>query len=122
MVLLSTITPAVLMFTLGCAMLTFLLLKRSYRYFGRSSRSRSSRPLELQSRPASKWDGAQRDALAVVERQKVEMHDMARELTGQLSTKIVTLERLISDSQRQIDRMEVLVEELESKEVVGGRR
>lgn len=121
MALLSTITLPVLAFTLGCAMLTFILLKRSYRYFGRTSRSRGSKPLELQPRPSSKWDGMHRDTLAVVERQKVEMHDMARELTGQLSTKIVVLEKLISDSQRQIDRMEMLVEDLENRAVSGKR-
>jgi len=121
MAILSTIAPAVLMFTLGSAMLTFWLLKRSYRYFGRSSRSKGgSQPIARQPRPTSKWDGAQRDALAVVERQKVEVYDMARELTGQLSTKIVVLEKLISDSQRQIDRMEKLVKELEHKEEAVG--
>jgi len=103
---------ALWMFLLGCALLTLILLKRSYRYFGRRRRSSSS-PIERQHRPDSAWDGAKRDAMAQVERQEVEMHQMARDINGQLSSKIVILEQLIADSQRQIDRMEHLLGQLE---------
>ena len=68
---LLALTEAKLMFLAGCGMLTFLLLKRSYRYFGRRSRSRGGSPIESISRPQSPWEGAHRDAAARIERQKV---------------------------------------------------
>jgi len=100
----------------GVALLTWILLKRSFRYFGRR-RNKNPLPLERQPRPAGKWDGVQRDALAQVERQKVEMHEMTRDLNGQLSSKIIILEKLISDSQRQIDRLEQLLDQTEQAQI-----
>jgi hypothetical protein len=44
----------------------------------------------------------------------VEMADLARDLNGQLSTKIIVLEQLIADSQKQIERMEELLESIEA--------
>ncbi len=100
-----------LMFLAGCALLTFLLMKRSYRYFGRRRRRADSAPIVRIDRPATKWDGVQRDALAQVERQKVEMYEISRDLNGQLSSRIIVLEKLIEQSQRQIERMEQLLDE-----------
>ncbi len=104
---------AVLFFLAGVGLLTFILLKRSYRYFSRPRRKRNDKPIELQPRPKGPWDGAQHDAMAHVERQKVEMHEMARDLNGQLSSKIIVLEKLIADSQRQITRMEAMLVQLD---------
>ncbi len=104
---------APLMFAAGCALLTWLLLKRSYRYFGRSSGKRFIKAIEEQYRPQTTWDGAQRDSLARIERQKVEMHEMTRDLKGELNSKIIVLEKLIADSQRQIERMEQLLHQAE---------
>ncbi|NOY30145.1 MAG: hypothetical protein GXP28_08195 [Planctomycetes bacterium] len=56
-------------FFAGVALLTWILMKRSYRYFGRR-RNKNPAPIERQARPTSKWDGVQRDALAQVERQR----------------------------------------------------
>jgi len=101
------------MFMAGCALLTFVLLKRSYRYFGRRSKSNST-AIERVPRPSSQWDGAHRDTLAQVERQKVEMYEMSRDLNGQLSSRIIVLEKLIAQSQQQIERMEHLLEQNEA--------
>lgn len=106
-------------FFAGCALLTFILLKRTYRRLGRRQKS-SSAPIELNHRPTSAWDGAQRDTLAQVERQKVEMHEMSRDLNGQLSSRIIVLEQLVGESQRQIERLEKLLaeaKEIEKSEV-----
>ena len=103
-----------LMFFAGCGLLTFFLLKITFRRIGRRKKS-SSAPIEKIARPASQWDGVQRDALAVVERQKVELHDMSRDLNGQLSSRIIMLEQLVGESQRQIERLEQLL--AEAKEV-----
>ena len=102
------------MFMAGAGLLTFILLKRSYRYFGRRRHVRNEGPLDLQKRPATKWDGAQRDSIAHIEREKVELYDMARELKGDLNSRIIVLERLIAESGQQIRRMEDLLQEMEN--------
>ena len=43
----------------------------------------------------------------------VEMAEVARDLNGQLTTKMIVLEQLIADSQKQIERMEELLERIE---------
>jgi ethanolamine utilization cobalamin adenosyltransferase len=45
----------------------------------------------------------------------VEMADMARDINGQLTTKMIVLEQLIADSQKQIERMEELLERIEAE-------
>ncbi len=105
----------ILLFLLGCALLTSILLRRSYRYFGRGRRRQNQSPLEKQPRPEGKWSGAQRDSLAQVDRQQVELHEMARDISGQLNSKIIVLEQLIATSQRQIERMETLLAESKEK-------
>jgi hypothetical protein len=112
MILFANIT-AVWMFLAGVGLLTFILMRRSYRYFGKSRRRRNDTALDLQPRPKAPWDGVQHDAMARIDRQKVEMFEMARDLNGQLCSKIIVLEKLIADSQRQITRMEELVAQLD---------
>ena len=68
------------------------------------------------SRPQHAWDGAHRDPYAVVERHKVELHETAREVQGQLASRIAVLERLIAASSGQIKRMEQLLNELHAAE------
>ena len=111
--ILFAMTRAAVFFFAGCALLTLILLKRSYRLGRRKS---SSAPIERIARPASKWDGAQRDTLAQVERQKVDMYDMARDLNGQLSSRIIVLEQLVGESQQQIERLETLLAKAEYTE------
>jgi hypothetical protein len=41
--------------------------------------------------------------------------DVARDLNSQLSAKTIVLEKLIADSQKQIDRMEELLSEMEKR-------
>lgn len=107
-----------LMFMAGCGMLTWILLKRSYRYFGRRSRSKNSSPIERQTRPTDAWSGVQRDALARLEREEVEMQERARDLSGQLNAKIIALEQLIATSAQQIERMETLLAQSTQEENV----
>ncbi len=110
---------AVWMFLAGVGLLTFILMKRSYRYFSRPRRKRNDKPLELQPRPKGPWDGAQHDTMAHIERQKVEMFEMSRDLNGQLNSKIIVLEKLIADSQRQITRLEALLAQIADVRIEG---
>ena len=103
----------------GVGLLRFILMKRSYRYFSRPRRKRNDKPIELQPRPKGPWDGVQHDTMAHVERQKVEMFEMSRDLNGQLNSKIIVLEKLIADSQRQITRMEALLAQIDDTQING---
>lgn len=102
-------------FFAGCALLTFILLKRTFRRLGRRKKYDSA-PIERIPRPTSQWDGAQRDALAQVERQKVEMYDMSRDLNAELSSRIIVLEQLVGESQKKIERLEELLAEAKGME------
>ena len=113
---LASVPLPVWMFLAGCALLTWILLKRSGRYFGRARRERSSSPIDRQPRPSGPWSGAQRDTLARIEREQVELQERARELSGQLNSKILVLEQLIATSGRQIQRLESLLSQTASQE------
>ncbi len=41
------------------------------------------------------------------------MYDMARDLNGQLSSRIIVFEQLVGESQRQIEQLETLLAEAE---------
>ena len=111
MIVLASQLLASMMFAAGCALLTALLLRRSYRYFGRSRRKQNEGPIAAQPRPTSEWSGAHHDAAAMIERQKVELHEQGRELRAQLDNKISVLQELCRQSQQQIDRLEELLAE-----------
>ena len=110
-ILLATQTPT-LLFLGGCVLLTWVLLRRYYIARGSASRRQGPNYLEHVPRPTSAWDGVQKDTLAVVERQKVELQEMARDVNGRVDTKLRLLDQLIVQNQAQIERMEVLLAEL----------
>lgn len=101
----------ILMFIAGISLLTAILLRRTYRQLGRGRRQFDSRPIDAQHRPTDQWDGAKADTTAVIERQKVELAELSRDVNGQLDTKIMVLRELIARSQQQIDQMEALLDE-----------
>ncbi|MEM9657406.1 MAG: hypothetical protein AAF961_03510 [Planctomycetota bacterium] len=113
--LLAEVNP-VLLFLAGCALLATILLRRCHRYFGKARRRAGTGPaIERQPRPQSDWDGAQADASARIERQKVELQDFARDASGMINSKMIMLQHLIRTSDRQIQRLETLLEDLERR-------
>lgn len=104
------------MFAAGVGLLAAILLRRTYRRLGRNRRGRSDSVIDLQPRPKHPWAGAYTDSVALVERQRVELHEQGRELRAQLDNKLVILQELCAKSQRQIDRMEELLAEFERRE------
>ncbi|TWT46934.1 hypothetical protein [Botrimarina hoheduenensis] len=104
---------APLAFALGCGILTAILLRRSYRYFGKRTRGGSGPPIASQPRPADAWDGAKRDAAARLGREKVELHELARDLIGQLDSKMILLNELVQQSHQQIERLQTLLDRAE---------
>ena len=113
----SSLSPvATLLFAVGCGLLTAILLRRSYRYFGKRRRSTDSAPIAAQRRPDGPWAGSFSDAQARFDRQQVELHELARDLRGQLDSKLILLQELVAKSQQQIDRLEELLDEADKLE------
>ncbi|QDS97284.1 hypothetical protein [Adhaeretor mobilis] len=106
---------ASLMFLAGIALVTVILVRHTYRRIGRGRTQLTGgrgAAIESQPRPVNAWDGSFRDATATVERQKVELHEFARDANGLLTSKIAMLEQLIATSGEQIEHMERLLAEL----------
>jgi len=97
----------------GCALLTWTLMRRARRLRFRQGGGH----LEQLPRPTGQWDGAQRDVAAMIERQQVELQELARDVAGQIDSKLILLEQLIDQSQRQIDRLEKLLADARGTQV-----
>lgn len=108
------------MFALGCGLLVVFMLRLTYRNFKRHPRKRNEPAIDAQPRPEkslveNSWSGAHADSSARVERQKVELHEYSREVTAQIDNKLVMLSELIAKSERQIKRLEELLERTDSQ-------
>ncbi len=108
------------MFALGCGLLVAILLRRSWRQSGKRARGGSGPALDAQARPKHTWDGAEQDAAARFDRQQVELNDLARDLTGQIDSKLVLLQQLLAQSDERIQRLETLLREADVKTGDGG--
>ncbi len=98
------------MFLAGISLLIFLLMRRSFRYYGsRRSRKKTDEPYLVQTpRPAGKHRSlstAPPDLL----RWHVEMHETARDLKAELDSKMRLLQLLIAQARQQADRLEHLL-------------
>lgn len=116
----SWLPPA--LFALGCAMATMILLRRSFRHFGKRTWGGSGPHIVAQPRPKTPWEGSRQDTEARFNRQQVELHELARDLTGQLDSKIVILRELVAQSERQIEQLEALLGETAEKGTADERR
>jgi len=115
-ILLAASLTAAWTFAAGVGLLAAILLRRSYRVLGKARRRGSESPIDLQPRPLHAWAGAYTDSSALIERQRVELHEQGRDLKAQLDNKLVILQALCAKSQRQIDRMEELLAEMKQRE------
>jgi hypothetical protein len=103
-----------LLFLLGIVMLIVILMRRWSRYFKRQkSAKRAARPLAMREPNAEQ---PLMDAPPELLRWQVEMHETARQLKGELDTKIAILQRLTIDAQRQAERLESIVQHAEHLE------
>lgn len=102
-------------FALGCAMLTAILLRWNLKAFGKRKKGGSGPHIVAQKRPQTPWEGAKQDAEARINRQMVELNDLARDLNGQLDSKLVILRELVAQSERQIEQLEALLEKAEQE-------
>ena len=94
---------AQLIFLLGLALVIFILLVRSKRYFRQVTQYRLPAP-----RPARKMETPKTVSVPPrdLEKWEVQMHDLARDLTGQLDSKIRVLELLIREADEAAARFE----------------
>ena len=105
MALFAEFTQVTLVFIAAVAVVTWILLMRSHRYFAR----------QQQNEPASsRWTTKSTaeeprhhlDAPQAAARWEVQMHDTARELSAQLDSKMSALQALIADADQAAARLE----------------
>lgn len=104
MVLLLANLGATFMLLAGCALLVYMLMRKAHLEQVRERKTTIVDEMDYLPSPRKTWQATD---------QGDEMADLARDINGQLTTKIIVLEQLIADSQRQIERMEELLERLE---------
>ncbi len=102
------------MLALGVGILVSILLRITYRRLGQRKKKNSSKPIATQPRPDTPWSGAYQDADAQLSRKEVELHEMTRDATATIDNKMILLQQLIAQSQKQIDRLEELLKESEA--------
>ena len=105
-----------LMFLVGIAMMIFILMRRSNRYFRRQKKKKKDQgPLVQLDRPKVPNTRSAVILSADLARQEVQLNDRTRELMGQLDSKIRLLQQLMIQTEQQIERLEALLEETESR-------
>lgn len=102
-------------FAAGIGLLSWLLLRKTFKRLSKRTRSGSGPYLEKQRRPEHEWEGAKQDANARFDRQQVELHELARDLNGQIDSKLILFRELLKQSDEQIARLEDLLEEAEKR-------
>lgn len=98
----------------GIGLLTIIMLRRTYRYYGRQrSRSKAAAPYLTQvPRPAQNQRSLS-DAPPDVLSWQVELHDTARELKAELDSKMRALQLLIGQARHEANRLEQILSQLD---------
>ena len=97
------------MFLTGVVLLLVILLRRSFRYYGRRRPAKSSdKFLAEVPRPGPKQRSLS-SAPPEVLGWHVEMHETARELKAELDSKMRTLQLLIGQARQESERLESLL-------------
>ncbi|QDT67270.1 hypothetical protein MalM25_01670 [Planctomycetes bacterium MalM25] len=99
---------ASIVFAAGVLLLIFVLFRQNLLRFGKRTRGGDGPPIVKQRRPEHAWDGVKQDAEARFGQQQVEFHETAREMMGQLDSKMSLLRALIAQSDERIARLEAL--------------
>ena len=109
MLLLAQIQGTTLLFLAGLVLTCGVLLLRTHRQLSKRPRTEMPSPATFsQPRPQPAL-GHRLDAQRDLRQWEVEMHDLARELRGELDSKIAILEHLIQDATQQADRLEAAI-------------
>src|SRR5580704_8258124 len=97
--------PTVL-FVAGAMLIVFVLVRRSRK----RAHLTKLPPVSPPPHPAHPPAGHHLDAPGAMGRWEVEMHDLARDLAGQLDSKIVIVQSLVQDAQQATARLEALIQ------------
>ena len=96
---------AAFMMLAGCVLFVYVLMRKAHLQKQKQRESTISSEMPRLARTPKTWQSSDNG---------VEMADMARDISGQLTTKMIVLEQLIADSQKQIERMEELLDRIEA--------
>jgi hypothetical protein len=107
--LLGQVESTTILFLAGLTLTCAVLLFRTHRQLGSRSKAGIPSPATFAQPTASPTVAHRLDAPADVRRWEVQMHDVARELQGQLDSKIAIVQHLIRDAQEQAERLEALI-------------
>ena len=106
---------------LGLTMLAVMLLRRYFRYYGRRKPGRIDPPIVR----VARTDRAPREPLLDAPREmtrwQVEMHQVARDVNGQLDTKMRMLLELIRQARLEREQLERAIERAENTEATPDR-
>jgi hypothetical protein len=104
MIVFAAGVASAMMMLAGVALMIYIVMRKAH--LEQMAQRRSRVVSDVPSLPRSKPTRQTSDS-------GVEMAEMARDLNGQLTTKMIVLEQLIADSQKQIERMEELLERID---------
>ncbi len=107
MVIVAATIGVTMVLLAGCALLVYRLMRKAHLQQVRERETTIVSDMKRLPQSQKPWQATGNG---------VEMADLARDLNGQLTTKIIVLEQLIADSQKQIERMESLLEQMEEKQ------
>jgi hypothetical protein len=105
MIIFAAGVASTIMMLVGIGLLAYTLLRKSHHGQATQYRTRVSHDVARLPRSKPTWQTSDTSVNAA---------EIARDLNGQLTTKMVVLEQLIADSQKQIERMEELLERIEA--------
>ncbi|HEX5447423.1 MAG TPA: hypothetical protein VFW87_26650 [Pirellulales bacterium] len=122
MQLLAQLEPTTVLFLSGLGLVCAVLLFRTHRQLNTRPKGQLSHPSSwskprLPKTPAAHHLDLPRDA----QRWEVQMHETARELRGQLDSKISVLQHLIRDAAAETARLEAAIERAARLEVSAAR-
>ncbi len=104
-----------LLFAAAVGALVFFLMRFWSRQYLHGATTKSE-PLAPRRWRDSGKEQPLRDAPADIERWQVEMHELARDLKGELDTKIAVLQRLVIDASAAAERLEATLERADRRE------
>jgi hypothetical protein len=99
-----------LLFAAGTGAIVFFLMRFWNRRYLLASPTQRSEPLAPRRIREAAPHQPLRDAPAEIARWQVEMHDLARDLKGELDTKIAVLQRLVIDARDAAEQLEKIVD------------
>jgi hypothetical protein len=103
MIVFAAGVASAIMMLAGMGLLVYMLMRKAHL---EQVQRRSQVVTEVPALPRSKPTWQTSD-------DNIEAAEIARDLNGQLTTKMIVLEQLIAESQKQIERMEELLERIE---------